>query len=86
MEEGKYQPITQRMLEGYQRDEPPYVLQLVVPITVPQQFFKAALLSTGALVCTIGCLDIIAFFYLLCVGKYTTPRYVIRGGKLVRAT
>ena len=53
-EEGKYQLIIKRMVEGYQRDDPPYVPQLSVPITVPQHCFKATLLSTDALVRTFG--------------------------------
>ena len=53
-EEGKYQLIIQRMVEGYQRDDPPYVPQLSVPITVPQHCFKVTLLSTDALVRTFG--------------------------------
>jgi hypothetical protein len=34
----------------------------------------------------IGCLSIIAFYYLLRVGEYTLPRTVIQNGKRVRAT
>ena len=61
------------MVESYQRADPPYVPPLVVPITVPQIYFKAALLSTNDLVCTFGCLYIIVFFFLLRVGEYTKP-------------
>ena len=73
-------------MEGYHRAHPPYVPQLAVPTTVPQNCFKAALLSTDTIVRTVGFLAIIAFFYLMCVGRYTKPQYVIRGGKRVRDT
>ena len=74
------------MVEGYQRAEPSSVAHFAVPITLPKHYFKAALLSSGALVYTIVCLAITAFFYILCVGEYTKPQYVIRVGKHVRAT
>ena len=74
------------MVEGYRLSDPPYVPQLVLPTTVPQNCFKAALLSNDDIVCTVECLSIIAFFYLLCVGEYTKPRYFISGGKRVRST
>ena len=78
--------IIQRMVEGYQRADHPYVTKLAVPIPVPNHCFEVKLLSTDALVYTVGCLAIIEFLYLLCVGAYTKPRYVIRGGKRVIAT
>ena len=70
------------MMEGYRRADPPSVPQLAVPITVPPHCFKASLLSSDDVVC----LSIIAFFCILCVGGYTKPRYVIRGGEHIRAT
>ena len=72
-EEGKYQLIIQSVVEGYQRADPPSVPQIAVPITVPHSRFKVALLSTDALVRTVGCLAIIAFFYMICVGECTKP-------------
>ena len=76
-EEVKYQLIIQSMVEVYQRADPPSMPQLVETITVTQHCFKAALLSSDAIFRTVGCLAIIAFFYLLRVGEYTKPLYVI---------
>ena len=73
------------MEEGYWWVDPTSIPQLVVPITVQQHCSKAALLSNDALVHTIGWVDIIAFFYILYVGEYTKPQYVISEGKHVRS-
>ena len=67
-EEGKYQLIIKRMVENYQQADPQFFPQLVLPITVPQHCFKAALLSTDALVRTVVCLAIISLLCLLRVG------------------
>ena len=85
-EEGKCQMIIQSMVEGYRHSDHPYVPQLAVHITVPQKLFKVALLSDDAPICTIDCLAIIYFFYILRVDEYTKPKYVISGGKKIKST
>ena len=47
---------------------------------------KTGLESSSPKQQAVGCLTIIAFYYLLRVGEYTKPKYVTRNGKKQRAT
>jgi hypothetical protein len=76
----------QRMVEGMRRDDPPAIPQLAVPIGVANAVFEAGNTSPIQHVKTVGCLTLIAFYYLLRVGEYTQPRFVYRHGSKVRAT
>jgi hypothetical protein len=68
------------------RNDPPAIPQLAVPITVANAVYDAGLQSEIQHVRTVGALTLIAFYFLLRVGEYTQPRYVIKGGVKVHAT
>jgi hypothetical protein len=68
------------------RDDPPSVPQLAIPITIPNMVYDAGISNADPHVQTVGCLTLIAFYYLLRVGEYTQPRFVYRAGEKVRAT
>jgi hypothetical protein len=74
------------MIEGWRRDDPPSTPQLAVPVTVPHACFNASSASNDPKIQAAGQLALIAFYYLLRVGEYTKPRFVIRNGTKVRTT
>lgn len=74
------------MVEGFRREDPPSIPQLVVPICVPNACFTAGQMTNDPLSQTTGQLILVAFYYLLRVGEYTQPRFITQGGKKVRAT
>jgi hypothetical protein len=74
------------MCEGFRRQDPPAVPQLAVPITVAKACCDAGLASDDPKVQATGDLVLIAFYFLLRVGEYTRPRFVMRNGTKVRAT
>ena len=75
------------MLEGYRREDPPSIPQLAIPIKVTNTCFEAAFTpSANANIQAGGCLILIAFYFLLRVGKYTQPRYIYRNGERIRAS
>jgi hypothetical protein len=74
------------MVEGFRREDPPAIPQLAVPITVPNECFRDAMTSADPKEQAIGCLIIIAYYFLLRVGEYTNPRFVTRNGLKVRAS
>lgn len=74
------------MLEGFRREDPPSVPQIAVPITVPNHCMEQGLKSSSPKQQAVGCLVLIAFYYLLRVGEYTKPQFVTRNGQKVRAT
>ena len=74
------------MVEGFRREDPLSTPQLAVPVSVPHTCFKAGLLSQNTKIMACGCLANIAFYFLLRVGEYTKPRFIIRNGQKVRAT
>ena len=84
--ENKYKVSIERLVEGFRREDPPTVPQLAVPVIVPNECFQAGQLSRDPQVETIGCLCLIAYYYLLRVGEYTKPRYAVRNGVRVPAT
>ena len=74
------------MIEGFRRDDPPAIPQLAVPIAVPNLCFEAAMKTESPKDQAIGCLTLIAFYFLLRVGEYTQPQFVYRRGQKIRAT
>jgi hypothetical protein len=68
------------------RDDPPSIPQLAVPISVANAVHEAGLNSDIPHVQTVGALTLIAFYFLLRVGEYTQPKYIMRGGEKVHAT
>ena len=78
--------MIERLVEGFRRQDPPSTPQLAVPITVPNQAFTQGQKSNNAKHQAVGCLTLIAFYYLLRVGEYTQPRFVMRNGVKTRAT
>ena len=84
--DNKYQLFLERELEGFQREDPPSVPQLAVPVTVHHAAFTDGITSTDPFVRRIGCLILVGFYFLLRVGEYTKPRTVVKDGKHVRAT
>ena len=66
--------------------DPPSIPQLAVPVIVPHQHYKDNVRNPDPFIRRIGCLMLVAFYFLLRVGEYTKPRYVIRNGKKVAAT
>lgn len=81
-----YQLLLERQVEGYRRSDPPSVPQLAVPVTVPKHIYAEGLASKDAKKAHIGALVMIAFYYLLRVGEYTTPKFSMVNGKKVPAT
>ena len=73
----KYQLFLEKELEGLQYAYPPSVPQLAVPVTVPHSAFTDGITSTDPFVRRIGCLILVAFYFLLRVGEYTKPRTVV---------
>ena len=74
------------MIEGFRRDDPPAVPQLAVPIAVPNLSYEAGMKNGSPREQSIGCLTLIAFYFLLRVGEYTQPKFVYRRGEKIRAT
>ena len=60
--------------------------QLAVPVSVPSTDYTEIKMSTDPLIRRISCLVLVAFYFLLRVGEYTKPRFVIRNEKRVPAT
>ena len=58
-------------------EDPPSVPQLAVPISVPKASFTAGIDSSDPWLQHIGCLVLVAFYYLLRVGEYTMPKYTM---------
>ena len=78
--------MIERMVEGFRRQDPPSTTQLAVPITVPNLIFRTNMASSDPHQQAIGCLTLIAFYYLLRVGEYTQPKFVYRNGKKCRTS
>ena len=74
------------MIEGYRHTDPPTIPQLAVPVTVPHKHYQQSIGATDPLHKRVGCLMMVAFYFLLRVGEYTKPRLARRGGKMVPAT
>ena len=65
--------------------DPPTIPQLAVPVTVPHTAYANNVTNLDPILCRIGCLVLVAFYFLLRVGEYTKPRFVVRNGKKVTA-
>ena len=69
----KLLPRLQQMLDGFQKADPPTVKQLPVEADVPEFLVKRGLAPDAReLDHAIGDLTMIAFYYLLRIGEYTT--------------
>jgi len=76
----------ERLVEGFRREDPPPIPQLAVPISVSWGCHRVATESQEISLLASSQLIIIAFFYLLRVGKYTHPRYVKQNSILKQAS
>lgn len=85
-DEGKYNLIIQRCLEGLRREDPPAIPQLAVPVTVANEAFQIGEKTLNVRLTATGELVLIAFYFLLRVGEYTKPKLVYKNKKKVRAT
>ena len=82
----KYQLYLEQVIEGFRRSDPLPVPQLAFPVTVPTTAYKTHLHSADPILKRTGCLMLVAFYYLLCVGEYTKPKFAVINGKKVPAT
>jgi hypothetical protein len=73
-------------VEGFRRQDPPPVPQLAVPISVANNCFQAGIDANTNKSHATGCLTLIAFYYLLRVGEYTNPRYIVHNGVKTQTT
>ena len=78
--------MIERMVEGYRRADPPLVPQLAIHISVPNLCYTQASASKDPHQQATGHLILIAYYYLLRVGEYTQPKYIMRNGKHQTAT
>ena len=69
----KLLPRLQQMLDGFRKADPPTTKQLPVEADVPEYLVKLGRdPEARELDCAIGDLTMIAFYYLLRIGEYTT--------------
>ena len=69
----KLLPRLQQMLDGFRKADPPTTKQLPVEADVPEFLVQLGLSPEAReLDRTLGDLTMIAFYYLLCIGKYNT--------------
>jgi hypothetical protein len=69
--QGKYHKKISQLIEGYKRHDPPPNFQLAVPLTVPA-FMHTFSRSGTEKQKAVGDMALIAFYYLLRVGEYTS--------------
>ena len=74
------------MVKGFCREDSLSTPQLTVPVSVPHTCFKADLLSQNAKLTACMCLANITFYFLLCIGEYTKPWFIVWNRKKIRAT
>ena len=84
--EGNYITPLHQQLEGLRREDPPSIPQLAVPVSLVKHITNHHGASSQPIQTATAELISIAFFYLLRVGEYTTPRKVKVNGKWQRAT
>jgi hypothetical protein len=71
----KFLLVFQIMLDGYTKANPPTKKKLPVKADVPKLLIKMGYGKPGSLQAqAVGDLSLIAFYYLLCIGKYTVKR------------
>ena len=83
---GEYILPIKRLIEGFQRQDPPTVPQIAAPVAVPEAALKLTSIKADKKSHTMGYLVTIDLYYLLRSGEYTKPRRIKRNGRLVRAT
>ena len=83
---GEFLTPIKRCLEGFRRDDDPAIPQLAVPISLCNHIQKNSKLTTYDTVTATADLITIAFYYLLRVGEYTSPKKVRVNGVWKRAT
>ena len=71
---GRYIAQLEMQIEGYRRADPIPVPELAVPVAVAEWFAAQAREATLAKAAAKGDLGVVAFFYLLRVGEYTSSR------------
>ena len=69
---GQYITQLEMQVEGFRRGDPIPVPELAVPVAVAEWFAAKARDATSAEVAATGDLGVVAFFYLLRVGEYTS--------------
>ena len=84
--EGEYILPIKRLVEGFKRVDPPAILQMAVPVSVPEMALELAYEMSSLQKQAAGDLVTIDFYFLLRSGEYTKPRKIKRNGKMVRAT
>ena len=84
--ENKYQLHLERVVEGFRQTDPPTIPQLAVPVTVAHTAYTTNIKHVDPILRRTGCLVLVAFYFLLRVGEYTKPHFVVRNGKKVPAT
>jgi hypothetical protein len=80
--QGKYHRKIGQLIEGYRCNDPPLKFQLAVPLTVPA-FMHTYSRSGTTKQKAVGDIALIAFYFLLRVGKYTSTAKTAR--KLTQA-
>ena len=85
-DENKYPLHLEQVVEGFRQMYPPTIPQLEVPVTVPHTVYDNNVENLESILRRIGCLVLVAFYFLLLVGEYTKPRFIVRNGKKVLAT
>ena len=69
----KFVPRVQEMLEGWAKEDPPTMKKMPVEADVPEQILKWCLVATAtSLMWACGDWCVIAFYWLLRIGEYTT--------------
>ena len=74
------------MVEGFRRTDSLSVPQLAVPVSVPTTAYETHLKCGDPILKRKGCLMLVAFYYLLRVGKYTRTWFSMQNEKRVLAT
>ena len=74
IESGRYIHPLQRQIKAYRREDPPPKPQLVLHVTVAEKMMPSGCLPKARPIeAATGELGLVAFYYLLRVGEYTTP-------------
>jgi hypothetical protein len=68
----RYWLAIQRQLKGYRRINPPAQAKLAAPVRLPHHLQDVGRVAQTACMMAIGDMCLIAFFFLLRVGEYTS--------------
>ena len=63
--EKKYQLHLKQVVEGFRRTDPPTILQLAVPVTVPHPAYTTNIKHVDPILRRTGCLVLVEFYFLL---------------------